>query len=120
VATWHDVRQIALALPDVAEGTSWGAPALRVRGKWFAGISPHAEAAGALVLRCDPDERPLLLSSRPEVFYVTPHYEGSYAYVLVRLDAVDRAELAERLEDAWLAAAPKRLAAARVHGRERP
>jgi hypothetical protein len=43
------------------------------------------EAAGALVLRCDPDERPLMLAAQPDLFYVTPHYEGrtgtcSYAW----------------------------------------
>jgi len=31
--------------------------------------------------------------------------------VLIRLEKIDRDELAERLEDAWLIQAPKRLAA---------
>ena len=87
-------------------GTSWRKLAFRVRGKWFAGESAYEE--GALVLRCDPDERPLMLSTAPEVFWVTPHYHDP-RYVLVRVEAIDRGELAERLADAWALAAPKQL-----------
>jgi len=97
---WDEVRDLALALADVEESTSWGYPSLKVRGKWFAGMSSHKEAAGALVLRCDPDERPLMLAAEPELFYVTPHYEGAEGYVLVRLEAATAEELRERLEDA--------------------
>jgi hypothetical protein len=105
---WDEVRDLALGLPDVEESTSWGHPALKVRGRWFAGLSPHKEAAGALVLRCDPDERPLMLAGQPELFYVTPHYEGADGYVLVRLDAATADEVRERLEDAWQIAREKR------------
>ena len=108
MATWDDVRDIALALPDVEEGTSWGRLSFRVRGKWFAGESPHER--GALVLRCDPDERPLMLASQPAVYWVTPHYHDP-RYVLVRVDAIDRAELAERVADSWAIVAPTRLRA---------
>jgi hypothetical protein len=105
---WDEVRDLALALPDVEESTSWGAPSLKVRGKWFVGLSPHREAAGALVIRCDPYERPLMLAGRPELFYVTPHYEGADGYVLVHLDAATADDLCERLEDAWQLASEKR------------
>ena len=74
---WDEVRDLALELPDVEESTSYGAPCVKVRGKWFAGLSPHKQAAGALVIRCDPDEKPLMLAGRPELFYVTTHYEGA-------------------------------------------
>ena len=107
MATWDDVRAAARRLPETEEGTSWRQPALRVRGKWFAGLSPHEP--GGLVLRCDADERALMLESRPDLYWLTPHYEGSAGYVLVRLEAIGRGELAERLEDAWALAAPKRL-----------
>jgi hypothetical protein len=106
VATWEDVRELALGLPEVGEGTSWGKPAFKVAGKWFAGESSHEP--GALVVRCDPVEAPFMLEARPDVFWVTPHYEGT-AYVLVHVEAIDREELAGRLEDAWAIAAPKRL-----------
>ena len=110
MASWDDVRALALALPEVEESTSWGKLAFRVRGKWFAGEGSHKEGEGAVVLRCDGDERPLMLAARPDVFWVTPHYHDP-RYVLVRVDAIDRDELAERLADAWALAAPKSLRA---------
>ncbi len=105
---WDEVRDLALALPETEESTSWGAPSLKVRGKWFAGLSPHKEAAGALVLRCDPDERRLMLDGEPELFYLTPHYEPAGAYVLVRLEAATAEDMGDRLEDAWLLAGGRR------------
>ena len=98
---WDAVRDLALELPDVEESTSWRAPCVKVRGKWFAGMSPHREADGALVIRCDPDERPLMLAGEPELFYVTPHYESYPRVVLVRLEAATAKSLRDRLEDAW-------------------
>ena len=106
MATWDDVRALALALPEAEEGTLYRKPAFRVAGKAFAWESPHEH--GALTLRCDPDERPLMIDARPDVFFVTPHYDG-YPMVLVRVEAIDRDELAARLEDSWYEAAPKRL-----------
>jgi hypothetical protein len=106
VVTWEDVRALALALPETEEGTSYGRPCFKVRGKLFANLSPHEP--GALVLKCDPEERPLLLAARPDAFFVTPHYEG-YPRVLVNLDLVELDEIADRLTDSWLLAAPPRL-----------
>ncbi len=52
-----------------------------------------------------------LLADDPEVYFTTPHFDG-YPAVLVRLERIGEAELAELLGEAWLAQAPKRLAAA--------
>jgi hypothetical protein len=106
VATWETVCALAAELPEVEEGTSYGRPALKVRGKRFVNLSPGEE--GALVLRVDPDERPLLVEARPDVFFVTPHYEG-WPLVLARLDAIDDDELRGRIEDSWAVVAPRRL-----------
>jgi hypothetical protein len=70
---------------------------------------------GALVLRCDPGERPLMIESHPEMFFATPHYDG-YPMVLVHLDHADTEELADRIEESWLLAAPKKLADAYAPG----
>ena len=53
-----------------------------------------------------------LLKGQPDVFFVTPHYDG-WPGVLVRLEAVDPVQLAELIEDAWRIQAPKRLVVAR-------
>ena len=106
MATWDDVRELALALPEVEEGTSYRKPSFKVSGRWLGGESPHEP--GALVLRCDLDELPFMLGSSPDVYFTTPHYAG-HALVLVRVDAIDRDQLRVRLEDSWALAAPKRL-----------
>jgi hypothetical protein len=108
VVTWEEVRALALALPEVEESTSYGRPAFKVRGKAFAGESRHE---GALWARCDHEERPLLVAARPDAYRLTPHFERSRGYLLVWLEHAEPSELGERLEDAWLLVAPKRLVA---------
>jgi hypothetical protein len=109
VADWETVREIALGLPEVDESTGWGRPALRVRGKHFAWMARERDGGG-LGVRVDPDEKQLLIDSRPDVYFSSPHYDG-YPAIQVRLELIDREALVERLEDAWLIQAPKRLAA---------
>ena len=58
----------------------------------------------------DLEDKEALLRGEPDVFFTTPHYDG-YAYVLVRLAAVDPAALRELVEDAWRLQAPKRVVA---------
>src|SRR5688500_2744114 len=97
-----------MRFPGVETGTSYGAPALRVRGKGMCRLRTDPDA---LVVRVvDLMDRQALIQSRPDAFFSTPHYDG-YPYVLVRLDVVELDELAELLEDAWRIRAPKRLVA---------
>jgi hypothetical protein len=105
--TWDQVLALARELPEVEESTSWGAPCLKVRGKTFAGLSRHE---GAMWTRCDRDERPLLVASNPDLYRLTPHFERSPAYLLIWLEHATRADIRDRLLDAWLIQAPKRLA----------
>jgi hypothetical protein len=76
---------IALAreLPEFEESTSYGRPALKVRGKFFAALRADPDA---IVVKCDLDEKPLLLDAHPSVLFETPHYHG-YGAMLIRLDA---------------------------------
>jgi hypothetical protein len=106
VADWDTVRELALTFPEAEEDTSRSQPAFRVRGKLFVWMSRHEK--GALCVRVDPDEKDFLLATNADAYFSTPHYEG-YPAVLVRLDRIQREELAERIEDAWLLRAPKRL-----------
>jgi hypothetical protein len=104
--SWEDVIEIGTRLPGVELGTSYGTPALRVRGKGMCRLRTNPDA---LVLRVsDMGEREALLQSQPDVFFSTPHYDG-YPYVLVRLAAVDPVELEELLEEAWRVRAAKRV-----------
>ena len=73
---------------------------------------------GGLAVRVDRDEKQLILDGNPDVYYVTPHYNG-YPGVIISVSAIGKDELFERLEDAWLIQAPKRLAAGYVAQHER-
>jgi hypothetical protein len=110
VADWQRVRELAATYPGVEESTAYGAPAFKVGGKHFVWMSPSREATGALALRVDPEEKPLLLEVNPDAYFETPHYEG-HPILLVHLERIDDAALAERIQDAWLLRAPKRLVA---------
>jgi hypothetical protein len=104
--TWADVIEIGTRFPEVEVGTSFGTPALQVRGKRMCRMRSNPDA---LVLRVvDLGEREALLQGQPDAFFSTPHYDG-YPYVLVRLDKVDPTELAELIEEAWRIRAPKTL-----------
>lgn len=106
--TWDDVVEIGLRFPGVEVGTSFGTPALRIRGKGMCRLRTDPDA---LVLRVvDLGEREALLQGQPEAFFSTPHYDG-YPYVLIRLAVADSRQLAELVEDAWRLVAPKRLVA---------
>ena len=92
------VRQIGLALPGVEEGTSYGAPALKVKGKMFACVPTNRSAEpDSLVVRLPFIERDLRMSYQPKVYYVKPHYEG-YPCVLARVKLLKDRELKELLE----------------------
>jgi hypothetical protein len=106
---WPEVVAIGTRFPDVEEGTCFGTPALRARGKFMCRLRTDPDALVVRVIDV-PDAQALLLG-RPDAFFSTSHYDGN-PYVLVRLDVVSPEELAELLEDAWRLRAPKRVLAA--------
>jgi hypothetical protein len=106
--TFNEVRKLALALPEVEEGTSYGTPAFKVRKKFLSRLKEDGET---LVVRIYFDGRDILVAANPETFYITDHYRG-YPAMLVRLATVDPDDLRELLEGAWRLVAPKRLVVA--------
>ncbi len=99
------VRRLALQLPGVEEGTSYGTPAFRVRGRFLARLREDGET---LAVKIDLDEREVLMRAEPGKFFLTDHYRN-YAAILVRPTAVSEAELQDVLESAWRRLAPKKL-----------
>ena len=104
MASWETVCEIGARLPEVEQGTWYGTPALKVRGKGFARLRED----GALVVMIDILEREALMQENPETFYITPHYQ-EYPAMLVDLDQVDGEELRELVIESWCRKAPKRL-----------
>lgn len=103
--TFDMIRDAALALPSVSEGTSYGTPALKAGKTLIARLNEDGET---LVLKVDLMERDILLERAPDTFFLTDHYRG-YRLVLVRLARVDMQQIEGLLRRAWFAAAPKRL-----------
>ncbi len=120
VATQDDVRRIALALPEVQEGTDRFAFNVENKGKakgvawiWMERVHPkkarvpNPEVVAIRV--ADLEEKEMLLASDDgSKIFTEPHYNG-YAAVLIRLEAIEVDELEELIIDAWRCQAPAAL-----------
>src|SRR5262245_32717880 len=100
--TYAEVCRIVLKLPEVETSTSYGTPALKVRGKLMARLKEDGET---LVLKTTFEDRERLLAAAPDVLYLTDHYV-SYPWILARLPRIERSVLHEPVEEAWRLAAP--------------
>ena len=91
------VRKLALKLPGVEEGSTFGFPAFKVGGKGFAWFPKKKEVEdGSLAVRMSFVDRDLRVARKPDVYYVTPHYQD-HTSVLVRVWELTDAELKELL-----------------------
>jgi hypothetical protein len=128
MATWDDVRRLALALPSTAERVSRdGLLAWDVKDKTFAwerplrpadrkALGPAAPEGPVLAARVpDLGAKEALLAEAGDTWFTTPHFQG-YPAILVRLDQATAADLEELLVEAWLSRAPKRLAKEYLEG----
>ena len=129
MATWDDVRRLALALPETHERASrdlrqwlvrsklfvWQRPLRRADLEALGADAPTGPILGARVEHVGAKEA--LLADDPEVFFTTPHFDG-YPAILVRLDRIGEDDLDEVVTEAWLTRAPKRLVKAYLDGRE--
>ena len=123
MASWDDVRRIALELPETSEGISRDLRQWRVRDKGFVWERP-LRRADLEALGDDAPDGPILgarvehlvakealLADDPSVYFTTPHFDG-FPAILVRLDRIGLEDLREVIVEAWLARAPQRLAKA--------
>ncbi len=87
------IRRAISALTDVEEGTSYGTPAWRSKGKLLARLHQDGQS---IVLKVGNETRYHLLQADPQTFFVTDHYVG-YPMVLARLDRLSAADLKKLL-----------------------
>lgn len=92
-----------LAFRGVEESTSYGRPALKVRGKSFA-VAGRTDDHFVLMLALE--RVAFLMEMEPEVFFQTPHY-GGWPAVLVRYSALAAGDLPPLLKEAWAQRVPK-------------
>lgn len=121
MASWDDVRRIALALPETSERLSrdlrqwkvkdklfvWERPLRRADLEALGEEAPDGPILGARVEHLGAKEA--LLADDPGVYFTTPHFDG-YPAILVRLDRIGPEDLHELIVEAWLVRAPRRLA----------
>jgi hypothetical protein len=121
MATQHDVRRIALSLPQTSEAEDRFGFGVLNKGKlkgfawsWNERIDPKKPRVpnpGVLAVRvASLAEKEELLAADPGKFFTEPHY-NRFPAVLVRLAAIGVGELAELLTDAWRCQAPRALTA---------
>src|SRR5947209_1076371 len=121
MATWDDVRRIALSLPETEEQLRRGLTFWLVHDKLFVWERPLRRSDLAALGDAAPDgpilgarvehlvAKDALIADNPDVYFTTPHFDG-FPAVLVLLEKIAPDELEEVIVEAWLARAPKRLA----------
>ena len=115
MADSDDVRDLAMALPLVAEIESEGFD-FRVAGKGFVWSYPERQPGRSRVIRSDiavlyvgdETEKQALLLGEPDLFFTAPGYDG-WPLVMLRLDQVDVDRLRELVTDAWRMRVPEPL-----------
>jgi hypothetical protein len=120
MASWDEVRRIALSLPETREELRRGLMFWVVRDKQFAWERPLRQSDLEALGDAAPDgpilgarvehlvAKEALIADDSDVYFTTPHFDG-YPAVLVRLEKIAEEELRELIVEAWLARAPKRL-----------
>jgi hypothetical protein len=121
MATWDELHQIAMSLPEVSEKTDrkgirqwrvkdklmvWERPLRRSDFEALGESAPDGPILGARVP--DVGAKEALLADGGEIYFTTPHFDG-YPAILVQMDKISIAELEELVVEAWLTQAPKRL-----------
>ena len=129
MATWADVRRVALRLPGTSEAKSRGTSTWTVGKKPFAWERPlrHSDLAALgdraptgpiLGIRTRDLELKEVLLAAENAAFTTPHFDG-YAAILIDLAAIDSTRLEHIILEGWLARAPKRVVAAYLREQRR-
>jgi hypothetical protein len=104
-ATWAEFCALAVGLPGVERGTSYGTPALHVKKKFLARLREDDES---VAIKMGFEDRDVLLQLDPEAFFLTDHYRA-YPAILIHLTRVRRDMLPRLIEEAWRVQAPRSL-----------
>lgn len=119
MATIDDLRRIALSLPETCEEEGRLAFAVPNKGKpkgiawvWLERVDPKKARVPnpeVIAIRVrNNSEKELLIEAEPTKFFTEPHYNG-FPAILVRLAAVENADLEALLLNAWRCQAPPAL-----------
>jgi hypothetical protein len=107
----EDIRRVVLTLPRAYEALVRDQVKFRVGQLVFLALSRDETMLGFAFPK---EERQALVDSEPDKFLLPPPADLRYRWAVLRLDAVDEAELRELVLDAWRMVVPKRVAAAHL------
>lgn len=121
-ATLDEAAAIAMALPEVTEGVSWGHRTWAVRKKAFCwerpltkadikrlGDAPIPQGELFAVRVEDLHEKQAVLEAGIKGVFTIEHFDN-FPAVLIQLKLVGKRTLRTAIVDAWLAVAPTKLA----------
>jgi hypothetical protein len=111
VATFEDVRAIALSLPRTEERLVGDRLKYRVGRLVYLSVSADETTIGFGYPR---EERAALIAAEPAKFQPPLRQDERYNWVRATLAELDEAELRELVVDAWRMVVPKRVAAAHL------
>jgi hypothetical protein len=106
------LRQFAMALPEAVQAPHFHLTSFRINKRIFAQetAAPDGngrEGAAYAIINVPQHRREILIEVQPDTF--TLAVWGSWRGLRVRLDAIEPADLADLVADAWAHLAPKRL-----------
>ncbi|MET0271784.1 MAG: MmcQ/YjbR family DNA-binding protein [Phenylobacterium sp.] len=102
MATFDDLRRLALALPGAWEETYKGEPWFQVGRKSFA-----LRSNGRVIMKLDRAHQELLFEVRPETFQKCKVATVYWSFVV--LENVEVEELAKLVFEAWSSIVPKKV-----------
>jgi len=109
VVTIDDVRAVATRLPRAYEVLVRDRVKFRVGRIVFLAFSADEQVMGFGFAK---DERAALVAAEPDKFLMPRQSDMRYNWLRVRLAAIEQAEMAELVLDAWCMCVPKSVAAA--------
>jgi len=109
VATLDEVRAFASQLPRTHEALVYGRIKFRVGQIVYVAFSRDETVMG---FGFPKEDREFLVGSDPDKFLMPRDSDLRFNWVLVRLAAIDAAEMRELVLDAWRMVVPKKVSAA--------
>jgi hypothetical protein len=109
--TIEDVRRVTVNLPRSYEALVRDRVKFRVGRIVYLAFSRDETLMGFAFPK---EEREALIASEPDKFMMPKRSDQRYNWVVVRLAAIDEAEMREIVLEAWRMVVPKRVAAAHL------
>jgi hypothetical protein len=108
MVTIDEVRELALTLPRTEEALVRDRVKFRIGRIVYLAFSRDETLMGFAFPK---EERQALIDAEPHKFVMPERSDLRYNWLVVRLDAIDDAEMREIVLDAWRMVVPKRVAA---------